>query len=71
MSGFFVAVQRLVGRWHIHWMRYHHQEGANIYTQCRCGTRGWYSLPGGYSALDRHWLGAPNVEIHRQEEAGQ
>ncbi len=65
MSGFFVAVQRLVRRWHVHMMRFHHLEGANVYTQCRCGKRGWYPLSGGYSALDRKWLDAPNTGLHR------
>jgi hypothetical protein len=63
MSGFFVAVQRLVRRWHIHWQSVHHREGANVYTQCRCGRKGWYPLPGGYSPLDRKWLDAPNAQI--------
>ena len=63
MSGFFVAVQRLVRRRHVHWMRFHHRTGANVYTQCRCGKRGWYPLSGGYSALDRQWLDAPNPTV--------
>jgi len=62
--------QCFLGRWHIHWMRFHHQTGANVYTQCRCGKRSWYPLRGGYSALDRRWLDSPNVEAHQPEGSG-
>jgi hypothetical protein len=65
MSGFFVAVQRLVRRWHIHRQSVHHREGATVYTHCRCGRKGWYPLPGGYSPLDRKWLDAPNAGVRR------
>ena len=41
---------------HIHFFTYHHQLGINVYTQCRCGKRDWYSLHGGYSPLDKEWL---------------
>jgi len=69
MSGFFVAVQRLVRRWHVHCMRFHNREGANVYTQCRCGKRGWYPLSGGYSALDHQWLDASNSQADRTAKA--
>lgn len=41
---------------HIHIPLFHHREGANIYKQCRCGKRYFYSIPGGYSPIDINWL---------------
>ena len=48
-------MKRILSFLHIHWMRYHHKAGANIYRECRCGKREWVSM-GGYSPLDRKWL---------------
>jgi hypothetical protein len=48
---------RILKLFHIHIQRYHHRSGANVYTQCRCGRRDYYSS-GGYSPLDRQWLQA-------------
>jgi len=58
MIRFFVAIQSLVKRCHVHWFRFHHATGANVYTECRCGMRNWYSLSGGYSPVNYAWINA-------------
>lgn len=49
-------LDQLVRLLHVHWWRIHHSDGANVYTQCRCGQRSHFSIPGGYSPLDIEWL---------------
>lgn len=52
---------------HIHWFRFHHQCGMNVYEECRCGKRNWYPLFGGYSPLDLEWLNASNKTSYKKE----
>ena len=59
---------RKIGRWHIHWMRFHHRSDVNIYTQCRCGKRGWYPLEAGYSVPENDWL--EGYDNEKKQEQG-
>ncbi len=41
---------------HIHWFKFDHRSGSNVYKKCRCGKRIWRSIGMGYSPIDRRWL---------------
>jgi len=41
---------------HIHWYKFSHRKGNNVYSECRCGTRRCKNLIGGYTPIDFDWL---------------
>ncbi len=43
-------------RFHIHWFKYDHDTGHNIYKKCRCGQRKVVCPQGGYQPIDQKWL---------------
>jgi len=57
-----VPLKPLVQLLHIHWFKFHHRAGQNIYSQCRCGKRRWMPVHGGYSAVDLNWIRKSNAK---------